>query len=160
MQCSPLSVASISRRRAALVPAWALCACLLAGCAPIVRTHGSRVDADRLAQIQPGVSRQADVAALLGTPSAEGTFDPNAWYYITQRTEQRAFFAPKLVERTVLRVTFDPATGAVQKVEKVDPKAAVALSPVSRKTPTAGHNLTFMEQVIGNVGRFNKKDDK
>ncbi len=137
----------------------ALLAALLTGCSPVVRTHGNKVDADRLAQIRPGVSRQADVVALLGTPSAEGTFDPNAWYYVSQRTEQRAFLAPDVVERTVVRVIFDPATGTVQRVEAVDPETATAVAPVSRVTPTAGHDLTFMEQVIGNVGRFSKKDN-
>lgn len=136
-----------------------LLALLLAGCSPVVRTHGNLVDADRLAQIRPGVSRQADVAALLGTPSAEGTFDPNTWYYVSQRTEQRAFLAPDVVARTVVRVTFDPATGTVQRVEAVDPDTMDAVAPVSRTTPTAGHDLTFLEQVIGNVGRFSKKDE-
>ena len=51
----------------------------LAGCTPILRTHGNMVEDDRLSQITPGVSRQADVASILGTPSAEGTFNPNEW---------------------------------------------------------------------------------
>jgi len=132
----------------------------LAGCSPVVRTHGNRVDPERLAQVQVGVSRQSDVAALLGTPSAEGTFNPNEWYYISQRTEQTAFLAPDVTERQVVRVTFDPATGTVMAVDNIDPKTAMDVSPVGRTTPTAGHNLTFMEQVVGNVGRFSKSEAK
>lgn len=132
----------------------------LTACAPIVRTHGNSVTENELSQIQTGVSRQADVAAVLGTPSAEGTFNPNEWYYISQRTEKVAFFAPKVVERHVVRIAFDSTSGTVSSVDEIDPKTEVAVSPVDRKTPTAGHNLTFIEQVIGNVGRFNKDDKK
>ena len=133
-----------------------LCA-VLAGCSPVVRTNGNMVEDDRLSQITPGVSRQADVSSILGTPSAEGTFNPNEWYYIGQRTEQIAFFAPEVVDRKVVRVTFDAQTGAVASVDHIAPDSMKDVSPIPRETPTAGHNLTFIEQVLGNVGRFSKK---
>lgn len=126
----------------------------LAACSPVVRSHGNSVDADRLKQINPGVSRQADVVAVLGTPSAEGTFDPNVWYYVGQTTEQTAFFAPEVSSRDVVRIRFDPATGVVSNVEQFDKSAGQYVDIVDRTTPTAGHNLGVIEQVIGNVGRF------
>ncbi len=132
----------------------------LAACSPVVRTHGNMVDPEHLSQVHTGVSRQADVAALLGTPSAEGTFDPNEWYYIGQRTEQTAFFAPEVTNRTVVRITFDPTTGTVAKVDQLDAAAGENVTPVARTTPTTGHDLTMIEQIMGNVGRFNKPDDK
>lgn len=132
----------------------------LAACSPVVRTHGNMVDPERLSQIHTGVSRQADVAALLGTPTAEGTFNPNEWYYIGQRTEQTAFLAPAVTDRNVVRVTFNPTTGTVAKVEQLDASAGQTVDPVARITPTSGHDLTVLEQVMGNVGRFNKPEDK
>lgn len=126
----------------------------LAACSPVTRTHGNMVSDNDLGQIHPGVSRQADVVAVLGTPSAEGTFDPNEWYYIGQVTKQTAFLAPEVSQRNVIRVTFDPNTGTVAKVEKFDKSAGQYVEMVDRTTPTAGHNLGVLEQVIGNVGRF------
>lgn len=126
----------------------------LAGCSPITRTHGNMVEADRLQQINPGVTRQADVVALLGTPSAEGTFNPNEWYYVGQVTKQTAFMAPDVVKRSVVRISFDQASGAVTKVEQLDESSGQYVNVVDRTTPTAGHNLGFLEQVLGNVGRF------
>ncbi len=127
----------------------------LSACAPVVRTHGNLVDPADLTQLRPGVSGQADVVALLGTPSAEGTFNPNEWYYIGQTTKQTAFLAPDISERRVVKVTFDPATALVQKVEQLDKSDGIEVAPVARTTPTAGHNLGVIEQVLGNVGRFN-----
>ncbi|HEV7369497.1 outer membrane protein assembly factor BamE, partial [Arenibaculum sp.] len=74
----------------------------LAACSPTVNTRGNLLEADRLAQVQPGTSTQDDVAALLGSPSSVGTFDPNVWYYIGQRTEKTAFFRPDVAERKVV----------------------------------------------------------
>lgn len=130
----------------------------LAACAPIVRSHGNfGVTDDQLSQIHPGVSQQFDVAAILGTPSAEGTFDPNQWYYIGQVTEKTAFFAPEVVGRKVLRITFDQATGNVAKIEQLDKDAGQNVDLVARTTPTSGHDLGMMEQVLGNIGRFTKE---
>lgn len=132
----------------------------LSACSPIVRTHGNMVTDIELSQIHPGVSRQPDVVAVLGTPTAEGTFNPNEWYYIGQVTEKTAFLAPEVSSREVVRVTFDPATGTVTKVDKLDKNSGQDVALVSRTTPTAGHDLTVMEQILGNVGRFSKSENK
>lgn len=133
-------------------------ACLaLTACQPVVRTHGSMFDEDTLKQITPGVSRDADVQALLGTPSAQSTFDPkHEWYYIGERTEQDAFFAPEVTARDIIRVRFDDS-GTVTAVDKLDKSAGLEVEPNSRTTPTAGHSLTMVEQILGNVGRFSPK---
>lgn len=132
----------------------------LAACSPITRTHGNMVTEDNLRQINPGVSRQADVAALLGTPSAEGTFNPNEWYYVGQVTEKTAFLAPEVVKRNVVRISFNPNDGTVSKIEQLDEHSGQYVEVVDRTTPTAGHNLGIIEQVIGNVGRFSAPNKK
>lgn len=126
----------------------------LAACSPITRTHGNMVDAENLKQVNVGVSRQADVVALLGTPSAEGTFNPNEWFYIGQVTEKTAFFQPEVIKRDVVKITFDPATGTVSNIDQLDQNSGQYVDIVERTTPTAGHNLSVIEQVVGNVGRF------
>ena len=130
-----------------------------AACAPIVTIHGNFVDADRLEQVHEGISRKADVADLLGTPTATGTFDPNVWYYLGQRTEKVAFYPPEVVDRQILVMRFG-ANDMLQKVEKLDASAGQEISFVARSTPTAGKDLSFLEQMLGNVGRFsgNKKE--
>ncbi|HYI68123.1 MAG TPA: outer membrane protein assembly factor BamE [Skermanella sp.] len=125
----------------------------LAACSPSVDTRGNLADKDRLQQIQPGVSTRDDVAAVLGTPSTMGTFDPNTWYYIGARTEKTAFFRPDTVERKVVVVKFDEA-GTVADVHQLDQSAGKEVELVERTTPTAGRDMNFIEQMLGNVGRF------
>ncbi|MEI8395246.1 MAG: outer membrane protein assembly factor BamE [Rhodospirillaceae bacterium] len=122
-------------------------------CTPIVTMHGNLVEADRLAEIHEGTSQKNDVATTLGTPTATGTFDGSTWYYIGQRTEKVGFLAPEIVDRKVVTVHFD-ARGVVNKIEQADLTAGQELEIVSRATPTAGKDLGFLEQMLGNVGRF------
>jgi outer membrane protein assembly factor BamE (lipoprotein component of BamABCDE complex) len=122
-------------------------------CEPVVATHGNMVQSDRLAQIHEGATRKAEVADVLGTPTATGTFDPSVWYYIGQRTEKMAWQAPEVVERSVLVVHFDP-NGVVSKLDHLNASAGQEIDIVSRTTPTAGKDMSFLEQMMSNVGRF------
>jgi outer membrane protein assembly factor BamE (lipoprotein component of BamABCDE complex) len=125
----------------------------LAACSPTVDTRGNLAEKERIDQIQPGVSTRDDIAAILGTPSATGTFDPNIWYYIGARTEKTAFFRPEVVERKIVVVKFDDS-GVVTAIDQLDQNAGKEVELVERSTPTAGRDLNFIEQMLGNVGRF------
>ncbi len=128
-------------------------------CSPTVATRGHMVEADRLAEIHTGSSRREDVASVLGTPTAVGTFDGSVWYYIGQKTEKTAFFQPEVVERQVVVVHFDPQ-GVVSDVKTLDKSAGQDIEMVDRTTPTHGREMTVLEQMLGNVGRFSAKDSK
>lgn len=142
----------------------ALCAFAFLGlavsaCSPSVATRGNLTDPDRLAEIKAGETRRDDVAGILGTPTSVGTFDPNVWYYIGQKTEKIAFFQPSVLERRVVIVHFDDA-GVVSEVKQLDESNAQDIEVVDRTTPTAGREMGFLEQMLGNVGRFSAKDAK
>ncbi len=135
----------------------ALVATVLGACSPMKVTRGNLVDDDRLAGIRAGTSRQSDVAVILGSPTAVATFDPNTWYYIGQRTEQTAFLDPEVTERRVLIVRFDDA-GVVRELEELGADDGQEVQLSARETPTAGRDLSFLEQMLGNIGRFSGGD--
>lgn len=124
-------------------------------CSPRIDSRGNLPDPDRLAEIKPGKHSRNDVAEILGSPSSIGVFDQETWYYISKRTEAVAFFKPEVAERQVVIVHFDKK-GVVTGVETLGLKQSHAVEPVDRKTPTAGAELTIMQQLLGNMGRFNK----
>jgi len=144
------------RRRQARFAAVALLA-LLAGtaaCTSQVSTHGHRLDAAALAQIEPGRSSQRDVVQLLGSPSSLATFDDRTWYYVSQRTESHTFYYRTVVAQDVVAIVFDDQ-GVVNRVDHHDLNGATEVDLVGRETPTAGNELTVLEQFLGNIGRFN-----
>jgi outer membrane protein assembly factor BamE (lipoprotein component of BamABCDE complex) len=131
-------------------------AAALAACTPEKDLHGMLPDKELIAEIKPGQTRQEDVTRILGTPSAMATFDKEIWYYIGEKTETVAFFKPDVLEQKVLVVRFNK-DGLVEDVEQVDGKKdGKAVTPVARETPTKGKEMTIIQQLVGNVGRFNK----
>ncbi|HRJ60503.1 MAG TPA: outer membrane protein assembly factor BamE [Azospirillaceae bacterium] len=125
-----------------------------AACSPIVHTRGHMVDSERLAQLQAGKSTADDVLQILGTPTSVGTFDTRSWYYIGQVTERTAFFEPEVVERRVVAIRFE-SNGVVKEIRDIDKAQGQELELVDRATPTAGHEMGLLEQLLGNVGKFN-----
>ena len=127
---------------------------LLAGtaCAPVVSQRGYIPDQEKVASIQVGVDDKSTVEERLGTPTNVATFDGDVWYYISSTEEQFAFFEPETTERHILAVTFD-GTGKVTNLEKYGLEDGQVVAIVDRETPTRGRELSFLQQMFGNLGR-------
>ncbi|MDE0391463.1 MAG: outer membrane protein assembly factor BamE [Rhodospirillales bacterium] len=130
----------------------ALAAVLLAGCTPQVHQQGFVQDPEALAEIRPGVQTREEVASLLGSPSAVGTFDDAHWYYISRRSETTAFYSPELVDHNVIVIAYDES-GVVAEISSVSLEEARAIALAEEETPTRGRTLGFFEQLFGNIGR-------
>jgi outer membrane protein assembly factor BamE (lipoprotein component of BamABCDE complex) len=87
----------------------ALCLSLLAvntGCVRTHQTRGSYVTEERLAQVQPGMNHDG-VAKILGTPSFQGLFKDDTWYYYGVKESTVAFLSPRIDETRLIKITFD-----------------------------------------------------
>jgi len=136
--------------------------CLLIGtalaataCAPQIATHGNLPDPERLAEVVPGQITKGEVAEILGSPSSIAAFDEETWYYISERKETTAFLAPDVTDRKVVIIRFDDK-GVVSAVDFLGLEDGRKVELVERATPTAGNEMTILEQLLGNMGRFNK----
>lgn len=126
-----------------------------AACAPKVDNRGYVSEVDWGREIIPGKTTKDEVLAQHGSPSSQSSFGEESWYYITQRKETTAFMATEVAQQDVMRIVFDES-GVAQKVERYNQDNAQEFDMVKRTTPTEGHTLGFVEQVLGNIGRFNK----
>lgn len=146
---------SVNARLAAAL----LAAGLLSGCgwlterigpAPVER--GNRVDPERLSQITPGVQTRADVQALLGSPTASGTFDEDNWYYISARTRIAPGRFLEIEDRRVVAISFN-RQGVVSEIRELTQADGRDVRMVSRETPVPGNERTLLQALFGNVGR-------
>jgi outer membrane protein assembly factor BamE (lipoprotein component of BamABCDE complex) len=112
------------------------------------------VDSDRMAEIVPGISTRQNVLQTLGSPTTIAPFDESVWYYIGQKTEQKGVFDPKVVEQKVVVVAFT-TEGVVEVIQPIEADQ-INVPIARRKTPTGGNEITVMQQLMGNLGRFNK----
>ena len=133
------------------------CLLLLASCSwlmPAPQVRGNKVDPEQLKELTPGVSSKADVTAVIGSPTARATFDDNTWLYITELTQPRIGRTLGELDQTVVVLNFD-GNGVLQKVGKVDKNASLPVSVAQRVTPSPGTEASFMQQLLGNIGRYN-----
>jgi outer membrane protein assembly factor BamE (lipoprotein component of BamABCDE complex) len=126
---------------------------LAIACSPTIDTRGHVTDLEVAKSIRPGVHRQADVERLMGSPTTMSAFGPASWIYINRKTERSAFFQPEVLDQRVTIVRFDEG-GLVSAVERIDMDAIQEVDFVERETPAPGQQLTVMQQLLGNLGRF------
>lgn len=126
---------------------------VLSACTPIVISHGQTPDPDDLELVEVGQSTRRDVEKRLGTPSTSSVFSDKIWYYFSETTEQVAFFEPKVKERKIIAIVFAP-DGRVDNIATYTEADGQTVELVSRVTPTAGNELSFFQQLFGNIGRF------
>ena len=125
-------------------------------CAPNIATRGNLPDPDKLAEIIPGEASRDDVADLLGSPSSAATFGDETWYYIAARVETVAFNEPEVIDQQVVAIKFGE-DGLVTAIDTYGLDDARAVEIVERVTPTSGREVTILQQLLGNVGRFAQK---
>lgn len=126
----------------------------ISACTPTKTNRGNMVEDFRMVEIIPGISTRTNVLKSLGSPTTKAPFDENTWYYIGQKMEKKGIFDPKVVEERVIMVSFNEE-GIVTTMEEIETNR-IEVPKVRRKTHTGGNDVTLMEQLLGNVGRFNK----
>lgn len=124
-------------------------------CTPIVELRGNLPPPEQLEQVKVGKSSRDDVQALLGTPSNVTPFGDETWHYISTLTERKAFLEPVVLERKVITVVFD-RSGMVRVLDTKGLQDGKEVKPVDRETPSAGKEMTILQQMLGNVGKFSK----
>lgn len=125
----------------------------LAACENTVDLRGFAATPGSVEKLEVGAQSREDVVRLIGSPSAVATFNPNVWYYISETQEYWAFTKPKISSQKVIQITFND-DGRVSAIKNYDLKDAQNIQMVQRITPTSGKELTILEQILGNVGKF------
>jgi outer membrane protein assembly factor BamE (lipoprotein component of BamABCDE complex) len=118
-----------------------------------IQARGNHVDSEQLSQLVPGTSTKGDVQALLGSPTTRATFDDNTWLYISALTKPVIGATNRIQQQTVVALSFDDS-GVLRGVTQRNQEDSLPVQIVSRTTPTPGNETTFMQQLLGNIGRF------
>lgn len=130
---------------------------LVGGCTYIgfePQLRGNRIDADQLKELVPGTSTRADVTALVGSPTARATFDDNTWLYVSEVTQPRVARTQAVLKQNVVVLSFNDQ-GVLQDVKRLGQEDSIPVAMVSRTTPSPGTEASFLQQLFGNIGRFN-----
>lgn len=126
----------------------------LPSCSSDIQQHGNKPDPFLLERVQVGQTGKADIIGMFGSPSSVTLFEEEVWLYISSKRRQVAFLEPEELEREVVAITFDPTTDKVSNIFFAQKEDGLPLVVSSKETPTTGHSVTLIEQMFGNVGRF------
>lgn len=126
---------------------------MLQACTPLTSQHGNMLEDFQVSEVKAGEHTRSDVLRILGSPTTQSTFNTNVWYYLGQETQKRGILDQKVTDERVVVVMFreDGVVDAIQEVDNDRENIPYART----KTPTHGNDLTFMQQLLGNLGRFN-----
>lgn len=122
----------------------------LTACAPTIRVHGYVPSPTDIAKVRPGVDTVETVTEALGRPAAGGLLQDTAWYYVQSTVENYTYHAPRVIDRTVLAVTFSDQ-GVVRTVARYGLEDGRIVNLTTRTTETGGRTMSVLEQLFGNL---------
>ena len=115
--------------------------------------HGYQLDPKSAEQVKAGASAE-QILVLLGTPTTTSTVGGDAWYYISQVTNRSVqFMSPKVTDQRVFAVYFTKDK-KVERVANYGMEDGKLIDFVSRTTPTAGAESTFLKGMFINLLHF------
>lgn len=131
------------------------CLCV-AGCGLETYQSGDLPARKRLESIKVGDSKDK-VLRVLGTPNytsskAEGTDD--LMIYAQTNKSSRVFFNPKATDQDVYLFVFN-SKGVVSEAKHLTLDDAKKVAYESKETAVEGKNLSVLEQLAENFGRYN-----
>ena len=127
----------------------------LTSCVKTTQNIGYTFDSKALDSIKIGESRKGAVKQKLGSPSATSMYGGETWYYISTEYERFAFFNPEIKNRKIVAISF-ATDQKVTNIRQLDGNDANKIRISRDKTPTVSDDLGVVEQLLGNMGRFNK----
>ena len=132
---------------------------LLTSCAQPIEIHGNRISLRSIEAIEPGKTTEKQVLEQLGKPVITQDYGSKIWIYVKSKSQKTVLSGRNFLDRTVVRVSFNKK-GIATSVDIIpyDKKLNPEIS--TRKTPTAGQEITVLQQLIGNFGRFENKNDQ
>ena len=131
-----------------------LCAALLvlSACATIVRQHGYIPPEEDLQALIVGVDTRDSVEASVGKPAASGVLREGGWFYIGSKIRHFGALKPKEIERQVVAIRFNER-GIVENIERFGLERGQVVVLSRRVTETTVRDVTFIRQLIRNIGR-------
>lgn len=131
----------------------AVLALSLQACAPIVRYHGYVPPESALSQLQVGQDTRDSVLSAVGRPTTTALVGDQTLYYVQSEFRTMAFLPPEEVDRQVLAISFLP-DGRLGNVERFGLERGRVVQLSRRTTGLVFADRTFVNQILGNIGRF------
>ena len=113
--------------------------------------HGNLPDAQLVSILKVGIDSKKTTTKILGEPTFRGVLGDNSFYYVGTVNSKLAFLDPKLDSQFVLEINFDK-NNKLKKLYLYNEDESIKVSMSSLETKHSGKKLTFLQQIVGNIG--------
>ena len=141
----------IAKRLAGALAVMALI--VLGGCEAQYRSHGYIPPKEDLDKLVVGVDTRATVDDAIGPPSASGVLGSGDYYYVRSRFRQYGMAEPKIVDRTVLAISFND-NDTIRNIETFGLKDGYVVPINRRVTDSSVVGNGLLRQLFGNFGKL------
>ena len=124
-----------------------------AACTPTISQRGNMLEDYQIEKVEIGTHSKSDVLRLVGSPTTVAPFNEDIWYYIGQETQKRGILDPKVTDERIVAIAFNQE-GFVEQISDVD-QGRINIPIARDKTPTHGNDRTVVQDLLGNLGKFN-----
>jgi outer membrane protein assembly factor BamE (lipoprotein component of BamABCDE complex) len=128
---------------------------LLSACTKEAENWGYISKYSKIDEVVANQSTREDVFEKLGSPTSKSSFGSEKWFYIGSEVTKETFFKPEILNHEVYTVTFNEA-GVVTSIDKKGKEAKAEIELAEDVTATEGNEITFTQQLLGNLGKFNR----
>lgn len=126
----------------------------LSSCFKEVHNVGYKFSDTDISKIIVGKTSKDFVITTLGSPSTKSDFGKDTWYYVYSKYESKAFLQPKLKNRRIMVIEFAD-NNIVDNIKNYTEADARKIAFSKDETKIDGRDTGVIQQLLGNVGRFN-----
>lgn len=137
----------------------ALAVILNIGCNHTIRQKGYVFTQSHLKDIKINISHKSEILQILGTPSLINSFNKDRWYYISSKQQSLGFLKPKIIDQQIAVLEFNQDILTNIDLKNVDQPSIIA-NFSKEQTKTLGDDPRYILKALGNIGRFNKINNK
>lgn len=127
---------------------------ILSSCAKEVENRGYVTRFSDFSKLEVGKSTKFDVSKELGSPTTTSKIDNEKWMYLGVEETKESFFDPEVESYEAYILTFSKS-GILSDISKRDKSHLNEFAVSEDFTDTGGNEVTFMQQLLGNLGKFN-----
>ncbi len=125
----------------------------VSACSDDVDNRGYITKFSDFSKLEAGVSSKDEVQALLGSPTTTSLYGKEQWIYLGSEVTKETFFEPEVKNYEAFIITFN-SDDIVEKIDKRDKNSLKEIEISEDKTATGGSKVTIIQQLLGNLGKF------
>ncbi|MFT4715015.1 MAG: outer membrane protein assembly factor BamE (lipoprotein component of BamABCDE complex) [Paracoccaceae bacterium] len=130
---------------------------MVIGCAATFSNHGYAPTDAQLEDILVGVDNRSSVEETVGRPSNTGVLREGGWFYVSSQVRHYAYKRDEVIDRQLVAIRFDKR-GTVTNVERFALEDGRVIALNRRVTNTGIKGVSFIRQMLGNIGQFSLED--